>query len=113
MPPVADSVGPAPGPAPGLVAGAGLGVHRVEAGERRAAGASAPAWASGVAALVTDGPVRDIEGVLATALPVWCRGAAAPPSVGDHLVPGQQGVGHAFLRQVLKRKCSTSPSCTR
>lgn len=36
----------------------------------------------GVAALVTDGVVRDVAGVLATGLPVWCQGAAAPPSVG-------------------------------
>ena len=35
----------------------------------------------GVAALITDGVVRDIEGVLGTGLPVWCNGAAAPPSV--------------------------------
>ncbi|RMC37813.1 ribonuclease activity regulator RraA [Paracoccus alkanivorans] len=35
----------------------------------------------GVAALVTDGVVRDVEGVRATGLPVWCSGAAAPPSV--------------------------------
>lgn len=35
----------------------------------------------GVAALVTDGVVRDLAGVLATWLPVWCKGAAAPPSV--------------------------------
>ena len=35
----------------------------------------------GVAGLVTDGVVRDLAGVLATGLPVWCRGAAAPPSV--------------------------------
>lgn len=35
----------------------------------------------GVAALVTDGVVRDVGGVLATQLPVWSRGAAAPPSV--------------------------------
>jgi regulator of RNase E activity RraA len=35
----------------------------------------------GVAALVTDGVVRDIEGVLGTGLPVWCDGYAAPPSV--------------------------------
>jgi regulator of RNase E activity RraA len=35
----------------------------------------------GVAALITDGVVRDVQGVLATGLPVWCRGAAAPPSV--------------------------------
>ena len=35
----------------------------------------------GVAALVTDGVVRDVEGVLGTNLPVWCDGYAAPPSV--------------------------------
>ena len=35
----------------------------------------------GVAALVTDGVVRDVEGVLGTGLPVWCDGFAAPPSV--------------------------------
>src|SRR5436309_4773200 len=35
----------------------------------------------GVAALVTDGVVRDLEGVLGTGRPVWCDGFAAPPSV--------------------------------
>src|SRR5215217_4137483 len=35
----------------------------------------------GVAALVTDGVVRDLEGVLGTGMPVWCDGYAAPPSV--------------------------------
>jgi regulator of RNase E activity RraA len=35
----------------------------------------------GVTALVTDGVVRDLEGVLGTGLPVWCDGASAPPSV--------------------------------
>lgn len=35
----------------------------------------------GITALVTDGVVRDLEGVLGTGLPVWCNGAAAPPSV--------------------------------
>lgn len=34
-----------------------------------------------VAALITDGVVRDLEGVLSTELPVWASGAAAPPSV--------------------------------
>jgi regulator of RNase E activity RraA len=34
-----------------------------------------------VAALVTDGVVRDRAGVLASALPVWCAGTAAPASV--------------------------------
>ena len=48
----------------------------------------------GVAALVTDGCVRDRDGVLTTRLPVWCRGAAAPPSVaGLTFVGWQQPVG--------------------
>jgi len=36
-----------------------------------------------VGGLVTDGVVRDIAGVLGTGLPVWCRGAAASPSVAS------------------------------
>jgi regulator of RNase E activity RraA len=35
----------------------------------------------GVAALVTDGVIRDRVGILGTGLPVWCQGTAAPPSV--------------------------------
>ncbi len=35
----------------------------------------------GVAALVTDGVVRDVAGVRGTGLPVWCAGVAAPASV--------------------------------
>src|ERR1700749_4810513 len=35
----------------------------------------------GVAALVTDGVIRDRPGVLAAKLPVWCQGTAAPASV--------------------------------
>lgn len=35
-----------------------------------------------VAALVTDGAVRDVAGVRNVGLPVWCQGIAAPPSVG-------------------------------
>lgn len=35
----------------------------------------------GVAGIVTDGAVRDRSGVAAVGLPVWCQGAAAPPSV--------------------------------
>ncbi|HET7409082.1 MAG TPA: ribonuclease activity regulator RraA [Paracoccaceae bacterium] len=35
----------------------------------------------GVAALVTDGVLRDLDGVLGTGLPVFASGAAAPPSV--------------------------------
>ena len=48
----------------------------------------------GVAALVSDGVVRDLAGVLATGLPVWARGTAAPPSVaGLTFVDWQQPVG--------------------
>ena len=48
----------------------------------------------GVAALVTDGVVRDLAGVLGTGLPVWCQGAAAPPSVaGLTFVSWQEPVG--------------------
>jgi regulator of RNase E activity RraA len=35
----------------------------------------------GVAALVTEGAVRDAVGVRGTSLPVWCASEAAPPSV--------------------------------
>lgn len=48
----------------------------------------------GVAALVTDGVVRDLAGVLGTGLPVWCQGAAAPPSVaGLTFVNWQEPIG--------------------
>ncbi|MFJ1301570.1 ribonuclease activity regulator RraA [Pseudomonadota bacterium AL_CKDN230030165-1A_HGKHYDSX7] len=48
----------------------------------------------GVAALVTDGAVRDLEGVLGTELPVWASGAAAPPSVaGLTFVNWQEPIG--------------------
>lgn len=48
----------------------------------------------GVAALITDGVMRDVAGVLDTGLPVWCMGAAAPPSVaGLTFVGWQQPIG--------------------
>ncbi|MCE7983381.1 MAG: ribonuclease activity regulator RraA [Caldilinea sp. CFX5] len=48
----------------------------------------------GITALVTDGVVRDLSGVLGTGLPVWCRGAAAPPSVaGLTFVNWQEPIG--------------------
>lgn len=47
-----------------------------------------------VTALVTDGVVRDLTGVLGTGLPVWCRGAAAPPSVaGLTFINWQEPIG--------------------
>ena len=48
----------------------------------------------GVAALVTDGAVRDAGSVASTGLPVWCGGAAAPPSVAAlHFVGWQEPIG--------------------
>lgn len=44
----------------------------------------------GVAALVTDGVVRDVAGVLGTGLAVWCNGVAAPPSVAGLTFVGWQ-----------------------
>src|SRR6188474_61599 len=44
----------------------------------------------GVAGLVTDGVVRDVEGVLGTGLPVWCQGTAAPASVNGLTFVGWQ-----------------------
>ncbi len=47
-----------------------------------------------VAALVTDGVVRDKAGVLASKLPVWCAGTAAPASVnGLTFVGWQEPIG--------------------
>jgi regulator of RNase E activity RraA len=47
-----------------------------------------------VAALVTDGVVRDVAGVLSAGLPVWCQGVAAPPSVaGLTFVGWQEPIG--------------------
>ena len=46
------------------------------------------------AGLVTDGVIRDLSGVLDTGLPVWCRGASAPPSVaGLTFVGWQETIG--------------------
>ncbi|HYF18229.1 MAG TPA: ribonuclease activity regulator RraA [Ramlibacter sp.] len=48
----------------------------------------------GITALVTDGVVRDVHGVLGTNLPVWCSGVAAPASVaGLTFVGWQQPIG--------------------
>jgi regulator of RNase E activity RraA len=48
----------------------------------------------GVAAVVTDGVMRDIAGVLQTGLPIWCQGVAAPPSVASMtFVDWQQPIG--------------------
>lgn len=47
-----------------------------------------------VRALVTDGVVRDLSGVLGTGLPIWASGTAAPPSVaGLTFVGWQEPVG--------------------
>jgi regulator of RNase E activity RraA len=47
-----------------------------------------------VAALITDGVLRDVEGVLGTGLHIWSAGAAAPPSVaGLTFVAWEQPIG--------------------
>ena len=47
-----------------------------------------------VAALVSDGVIRDLAGVLGTGLPVWCQGTAAPASVtGLTFVAWQEPIG--------------------
>lgn len=43
-----------------------------------------------VAGLVTDGVMRDAEGVLASGIKVWCNGIAAPPSVAGLTFVGWQ-----------------------
>jgi regulator of RNase E activity RraA len=48
----------------------------------------------GVAALVTDGVVRDLDGIVATGLPIWAQGVAAPPAVvGMTFVNWQEPIG--------------------
>lgn len=48
----------------------------------------------GVTALVTDGVLRDVEGVLSTGLPIWSSGACAPASVSAmHFVGWNEVVG--------------------
>jgi regulator of RNase E activity RraA len=48
----------------------------------------------GVAALVTDGVVRDVAGVRETGFPVWSQGVASPPSVaGLTFVNWQEPIG--------------------
>src|SRR3546814_4790378 len=44
----------------------------------------------GVTALVTDGVLRDLDGVEASGLPVWSSGIAAPPSVAGLTFVGWQ-----------------------
>jgi regulator of RNase E activity RraA len=54
----------------------------------------------GVAGLVTDGVMRDKDGVLGTGLPVWCAGIAAPASVAGLTFVGWQepiGCGHCAI----------------
>jgi len=50
----------------------------------------------GVAGVVTDGVMRDLAGVVGTGLPIWCQGAAAPPSVnGLTFVNWEEPIGCA------------------
>ena len=48
----------------------------------------------GVAGLVTDGAVRDVAGIVASGLPVWCAGLASPASVAGLTFAGwQESIG--------------------
>jgi len=48
----------------------------------------------GVAGLITDGAVRDVAGIIATHLPVWCAGVASPASVAGLTFAGwQESIG--------------------
>ena len=48
----------------------------------------------GAEGLVTDGAVRDLQGIRKTGLPIWCSGISAPPSVAQlTFVDWQQPVG--------------------
>lgn len=44
----------------------------------------------GVAGIVTDGAVRDRNGLLATGMPIWTTGITAPPPGARHLLAGWQ-----------------------
>ena len=64
----------------------------------------------GVAALVTDGVLRDAEGVQATGLPVFCRGAAAPPAVARMIFAGwQQPVAVLIPMAILDHVLAEAP----
>ncbi|PRX37612.1 Regulator of RNase E activity RraA [Meinhardsimonia xiamenensis] len=69
-----------------LVAGASGYAGCAAAGDKLAA----MARNAGAAAIVTDGPMRDLEGIVATGLPAWCTGLtpASPYSTG----PGRVGL---------------------
>ena len=44
----------------------------------------------GVAGIVSDGPMRDVAGIRAVDIPVWCSGVAAPPSIAALWFAGWQ-----------------------
>jgi regulator of RNase E activity RraA len=48
----------------------------------------------GVAGLVSDGAVRDVAGIIASGMPVWCSAVAAPASVAGLTFAGwQESIG--------------------
>jgi regulator of RNase E activity RraA len=42
----------------------------------------------GIAGIVSDGAVRDRNGLLAAGLPIWCAGITAPPPIAGHILAG-------------------------
>jgi regulator of RNase E activity RraA len=69
----------------------------------------------GVTALVTDGAVRDKAGVLASRLPVWCAGVAAPASVNGLTFVGSRSRAAAArsFRATSSSSTKTAPSSFR
>lgn len=45
-------------------------------------GVATAAKARGAAAIIVDGPCTDVEEIVASGLPVWCRGVSAKPRTG-------------------------------
>ena len=59
----------------------------------------------GVAGLITDGAVRDVAGIIATHLPVWCAGVASPASVAGLTFAGWQESDRLRWRGHFPRRC--------
>jgi regulator of RNase E activity RraA len=56
----------------------------------------------GVAGLITDGKMRDVEGIRKTGLPIWCFGSSASPSIAQlTFADWQQPIGCGGVVAVL------------
>ena len=68
----------------------------------------------GVGGLITDGAVRDVEGVRRTGLPVWCSGVSPPPLAAQlTFVDWQQPIGLRRSRDLSRRHSDRRPGRSR